>query len=471
MVTRRHLRVLGYARVSSEGQARGTSLEDQQASMLAYAKSLGMEVSRFFVEAESSLREKFEHREQMQALLADVRAGDLVLCDKMDRWSRDPEFTYSSVRKILEAKAAFYAVHEGLDPSTKQGDTELGFRILFAREEHKRIKERMVGTRNALRDRGHSCEGKPPLGYRRQAGKGERSHTKNVLVIVPDEAAIVRNVFALCIGGMTLRQIATSLEMEQSGIRRILRRRLYIGEMTDSRGQWIRALHEPIVDVATFELAAKTLTERSVGGARPSPKASATSGWILRDVATCGLCGARMSARYSGSDAARYYAYRCARICTRGTIGVPKIEAIAEPMILARLAELRAMLAEPPQPKRAPKADPAAKRIELQRRRARILDTYADGHIDRDELRVRLAKVDTELLRLAVPAPAEEPVDVSALLATIEGVEAAWASTTRPERREIARMLAVSVGLVKGEGPSFVWRSLADLERRRVGGG
>ena len=103
-------RVYGYARVSSEEQALGSSLRDQQASIAAYAKSLGLEVTRFFVEAQSGIRAREEQRVEMQALLAIVKTGDLVLCDKIDRWSRDAEFSYGSVRRILEAGASVYAV-------------------------------------------------------------------------------------------------------------------------------------------------------------------------------------------------------------------------------------------------------------------------------------------------------------------------------------------------------------------------
>src|SRR5689334_10577258 len=69
-------RVLGYARVSSAEQALGSSLKDQQASIAAYASSRGLKVTQFFVESESGGREKIERREQMQALMRDVRNGD-----------------------------------------------------------------------------------------------------------------------------------------------------------------------------------------------------------------------------------------------------------------------------------------------------------------------------------------------------------------------------------------------------------
>src|SRR5690606_34672509 len=101
-------RVIGYARVSSAEQALGTSLQDQQEAIKAHAKARGLTISKMYVEAESGVHEKFERREQIQALMRDVRAGDLILVDKIDRWSRDPEFTWKSVREVRERSASFY---------------------------------------------------------------------------------------------------------------------------------------------------------------------------------------------------------------------------------------------------------------------------------------------------------------------------------------------------------------------------
>src|ERR1019366_4324321 len=174
-------RVLGYARVSSELQGQGSSLRDQQDMITAYARVQRLPAPRFFVESESAIHETNEHREQVRALMADVKAGDLVVCDKIDRWSRDPEFTYRSIREILAAGASFYAVGDQCDPSTSEGDTMLNFRVLFAKEEHKRIKARMVGTRKTLRDQGYYVEGLPPFGYRRAKPRGYKGVEKNVL--------------------------------------------------------------------------------------------------------------------------------------------------------------------------------------------------------------------------------------------------------------------------------------------------
>src|SRR5581483_7430218 len=198
-------------------------------------------------EAESAIREKIEKREQIQALMREARSGDLVVCDKVDRWSRDPEFTYRSIRELHEKGVRVYFVGDGCDPSTPDGDSMLNFRVLFAREEHKRIKLRMVGTRKALRDRGYYAEGLTPYGYRRSLPKGEKSREKNVLRIEKSEAEVVRRAFRMSVGA-SLSTIEAATGLKESRVQDILRNRVYLGEVQDSQGQWIKAKHEAILD-------------------------------------------------------------------------------------------------------------------------------------------------------------------------------------------------------------------------------
>ncbi|HTB72862.1 MAG TPA: recombinase family protein, partial [Polyangiaceae bacterium] len=287
-------RVLGYARVSSELQGQGSSLRDQQDAITAYAKAQKLPAPTFYVESESAIHEKNEKRDRIRALLADVKAGDLVLCDKIDRWSRDPEFTYRSLREILAVGASFYAVGDQCDPSTPEGDTMLNFRVLFAKEEHKRIKARMVGTRRILRDQGYYADGLAPFGYRRGLPKASKGLEKNVLVIEPKEAEIVRRAFRLATRE-PLSSIAETLGLARDRVGKMLRKRVYLGEIQNTRGEWIKAKHPGIVDVDTFTRAQAALEGRKNGGAS---EVSQTSTWILRDVARCGRCGAKMTSAY-----------------------------------------------------------------------------------------------------------------------------------------------------------------------------
>jgi site-specific DNA recombinase len=465
-------RVLGYARVSSVEQTLGTSLQDQQDAIERYASSKRLKVSRFYVESESGIHEKIERREQMRALMADVRAGDLVLCDKLDRWSRDAEFSYGSIRKILAVGARFYAVADCVDPSTDEGDTALGFRILFAREEHKRIKLRLVGTRQLLRDRGYYVEGPPPFGYRRNDEAPKRLD-RNVLVIVPKEAAIVRKVFALYLRGRSMPEIGDELGIILSTVKRILDRRTYIGEIETSKG-WIRGHHEPIVDAATFHRAREIATSKRRGGSGTSE----TSDWILRDVARCGQCGAKMSAAYGRKDEVpRRYYYRCVRRCTSlgtratngGHVPVRPVEEEAAAMVLERLEELRDLLAAGPAPeKRRKVVDVAEQRAELAKRRERLLQTFEDGHTTRERLRDRMAALDAERLRLdAQEAEAGRPRPTVAVyreaLRDVSSLRKAWRVATPEARRQMVNRLAVAVMVQNGKSPAPRWRPVEEL--------
>jgi DNA invertase Pin-like site-specific DNA recombinase len=465
----RHRRALGYARVSSQEQALGSSLRDQQASIAAYAKSIGLPVAKFYVEAHSAVRERIEHREQIRQLMRDVRAGDIVIVDKLDRWSRDPEFSYRSVREILEVGAAFYAVSDSCDPSTRDGDTMLNFRILFAREEHKRIKERMVGTRKILRDQGFYVEGLPPYAYRRSHPKGYKGVEKNVLVVEAAEAAVVRRAFMLAAGGRSLSQIAERLGLERDRVHDILTNRLYLGEVKDSRGQWIKGKQPAIIDVALFVKASEGRAKRKHVGQFEEAE---TRGWILRDVAVCGRCAAKMSAAYAGPLTARRYYYHCTKRCTTRYVPVRLIELAVEPLVVARLVELRELLARPEEEPSSPRpvADLGKKRKTLERRRARALELYMDGLTERPAMLTEVARIDAELLRLrAADAPSPPPTDQAARRAVLRDVvtlEKAWRRAGPPRRRAIVTALALSVGLTADEPPLPVWRTPQELALR-----
>lgn len=467
------LRVLGYARVSSEEQALGSSLADQQRAMDALAASRCAAVDRFFVEAESAVFDKLERRVEMQRLMREARRGDLILCDKLDRWSRDPEFSYRSVRELLERGCSIYFVADRIDPSTPDGDTAMSFRILFAREEHKRIKERLVGTRRLMRDRGYYVEGLTPYGYRRRSPKGTKDPEKNALLVEPDEAKAVRRVFELTASGQSISRVVTITGLTRDRVVSIAKSRVYLGQVRNTKGEWIPARHEAIIDEALFERARRGIAERNLRGARPRSQPGAeTDGWILRDVATCGLCASRMSAAYAGTHDARRYYYRCARGCTSRYVRVETTEAAFADVILARLEMLREELAKAPPSTEpdAPAGEPAEmKRAKLVRKRARYVEMYAEGVVTHDALRTALGKIDAELMKLDAEAPAAPLVDRAArvdALREVTALRAGWAGADGPGRRQIVGLLVRRVLLATGTPPAPEWRSAEELAER-----
>lgn len=447
-------RVFGYARVSSQEQTRGTSLRDQQDRITAHAKSLGRKVDRFYVEAVSAVYEKIEKREQIRTLMQDVQRGDLVLVDKIDRWSRDAEFSYRSIRELLAAGVSFYAVDERIDPSTPDGDSALSLRILIAREEYKRIVVRLVGTRRTIRDQGFFIEGTPPIGYKRGPG-----HT---LTIDPEGAKIARRIFEMCAAGRSLQYIADHFDLWKHTVTKIVQNRLYLGEIQDSKGEWIRGKHEAIIDAALFLRAQAGRKQRKKSGQHGHP--STTDTWILRDVAYCGICERKMGSRFDRRGADRIY-YRC-NGCRRGKVGattglfipVRAVEATFETLLLAHLATLKDELLKPSRPNVAP-VDHASKKATLAKKRERWLHMYEDGAIDRERLRKEVALIDDQAMRLEPPRTA--PLDRKQALRTLADIERGWRHATK--KRAIVGELAIRVLLQPGKPPVPEWRTLADL--------
>jgi site-specific DNA recombinase len=483
-------RVLGYARVSSAEQTQGSSLTDQQERIRREGASRGIKDVKLYVEAESGGYEKHERREQIHALMAEARAGDVVIVDKLDRFSRDPEVTYRSIRELREKGAAIYFVAEQLDPSTPNGEMALGMWITFARSEHRRIRDRMVGTREGLQAQGYyTLGGRPPYGYRRPA-PDPKDHLANLTLIPePDEAETVRQIFRrYASGGVSQRQLAEEFGLTIDYVNAMLSRRTYIGQVQlppsapgKDDGAWIKGRHEAIVDVGLFERVQAMSAQRTNGGPRPRRGPSGTSDWILRDVARCGLCQGRMRSSYRGPKGARAVYYQCSnrylgtRKCRAPHFPVEEAEEPAAEMVLERLEALANELAKPPAQSKATAAVPdfETKREALRKRRARALDMYETGAIERGDLSARLGRIDSELAKLeaeeataAKPPPLAEAKVRREMLKQVRELARAFQALAPTELRSLVNVLVVSVGLVRGRDPRVAWRTIADVHER-----
>lgn len=425
-----------------------------------------------YVEAESGIRAKEERREQIQALLADVREGDLVLVDKLDRWSRDAEFILRTARQVHEAGAAFFAISDNCDPGTREGKFMLGVRASVAEDERERIRERLVGTRRLLRDRGYYVEGVPPYGYVRQPEREKR----NILAIDRKAAERVRGMFEGVAGGASLADVGAVYGVSAWRVRSIVRSRVYLGEIQNTRGEWIKSFHEAIVGVELWERANAGLLERRTWD---QPRGE-TREWILRDVAVCLRCGAKMGAAWAGQEGARRHYYRCVRGCVakgpRANTGsyVPRLEVeeAFAPMVVERMAELREELAqEPARAVVAPVAvDHEATRDKLRAKRLRLLERHADGDMNRDELRELLGKVDGDMAKVeAKLGEARRPLPTAkaraAMLREVKSLAVAWRKADGEQRRRMVRLLAHRVAIAKGEAPVPTWKTDDEMVR------
>jgi DNA invertase Pin-like site-specific DNA recombinase len=428
------MRILGYARVSSDAQEKdGTSLEAQQAAIVAYCRSRGWSAPRLFVEVESGGEESREKRVELDRLLAAVVPGDQILVTYVDRWSRDIVFAVDSVRKLTRRDIGWIAIGEQtgdeIDATTDRGMRELIDRAADAEKERARIKQRTVGARRRLRARGCYVEGRPPMGYRVE---------KRRLVIDEATAPIVRRLFELCIAGRSCREVSSALRAEYPGtvgidpvaVARRIRDRRYLGEMNTigtrgrkaPRGEWIKA-HEAIIDQATWDQAQTASAARKMGG-RPLGVASRSAVFLLRGIARCAGCGHPLASNSPEASASVKHGgyYQCERRVVRDCKGVrapyKAVDADLEVAVRERLALLAGRLAAVKQARQQSAApDHAGQRAKLIRRRDTLLDAISEGIVSGAEARGKVEKLRAEIaaldrMRAPEPAPVRgAPVD------------------------------------------------------------
>jgi DNA invertase Pin-like site-specific DNA recombinase len=482
------LRALGYARVSSREQALGTSLDDQKNRLEAEAKKRGLrKVDRCFDEAESAIYEKMERREQMMQLMATAQPGDLVLCDKVDRWSRDPEVTYRTMRQLNERGVKIYFVDEGIDPSTPEGDSMLNMRVLMAKEEHKRLRLRTQGTRALLRNQGLYVEGSIPIGLQRPDHPKDRIDA-NILIPSPD-APIIIDFFKRAAKGWTIAQLVTYAQEKYPGrrwaenkIHPLLRNRVYMGEIKSTDGTWIKGRHAPLVSPELFAQVQQGFAERRTRGNKPLSE-SRTNEWLLRAFARCLQCGRRMGAVYGygarGPGIQNDY-YACHGKCSARHVRVDAADADVGAQALARLVELRKELAAPPKKEskaEGPAVDFAQARAALTKKRDTLNDMRIEGNVTLEDYHGRMGKLDAQRAKLdaaeraaglAKRSPLQDEKRRRAALERIAEIEKRWASRTVAQRRAILHSLATSVRIERDKRSVVAWRTAAELADEKI---
>lgn len=199
------MRVIGYGRVSSVGQADGTSLEEQQKRIRGYCDAMGHELVGWYQDIQSAAtyinRKAF--KEALSALWENKADALCVL--KLDRMSRSLTDALQIVADFADKQKELISISESLDTTTPAG--RLCFQVLCSFSEYERlsIRERCaVGKRNKM-DKGLFVGGLVPYGL---MVVGER------VVPHPEQIEVVKLICKLYGEGQTLRQIAHHLNKE-----------------------------------------------------------------------------------------------------------------------------------------------------------------------------------------------------------------------------------------------------------------
>src|SRR6266566_766650 len=244
-----------YARVSSEVQEEGHSLDTQVTAMLATAQELGWRIRRNHVFRETHGGESVFDRPALTRLRCAAATGDVraVVFYHPDRFARSPVWMELIFKEMLhfQVRVTFVQGDAALGADTSDGYLLRYLSGYAAQTELEQHKERTARGKTARLGNGRClvpCGRGPLYGYRfadlelqHPDGNASKIIPKARYVVHDDEAQVVRQMFKWLLAGWTARAITIELTRRRvpprrsrvwsrSTVQKMLRDASYCGE-------------------------------------------------------------------------------------------------------------------------------------------------------------------------------------------------------------------------------------------------
>ena len=300
-------RVAAYARVSSGKDAMLHSLAAQVEYYSNYIRRHpGWEyVGVYADEAKTGTKDS---RGQFQQLLTDCKAGkiDHIVTKSISRLARNTVTLLETVRELKNLGISVFFEEQNIDTGTADGELMLSILASYAQEESLSASENQKWRVRQNFENGQPWRGFM-LGYRYKDGQ---------YIVVPEEAEIVRSIYADFLDGKGVPAIMKRLNSEgiltqqgftwhKSAIARILKNYTYTGNLLlqtkfqenhltkrtlVNRGQLPQYhatdTHEPIIDIGTYNSVQLEMHRRAQKYGKPQ-----TSGkYPFSGMITCARC-------------------------------------------------------------------------------------------------------------------------------------------------------------------------------------
>lgn len=277
-------RVAAYARVSSE---KDMALHSLSAQVSYYNEKISNHPGWELVEvyADEGISGTLDKRPEFQRMLTDCREGkiDLIVTKSVSRFARNTVTLLETMRELRDLGIDIYFENEKLHSISEGGDFMIKLLALMAEEYSRSASE---NTRWRIQKK---FEAGLPTGGVRMTGY---IITDGQFVIIPEEAEIVKQIYADYLSGMSAEKIARKLNSrglktiygnKWSGytIRDILRNEKYKGDMLlqktytedfrtkrqcANKGQrkqyYVENNHEPIISKEIFQAVQEEFARR-----------------------------------------------------------------------------------------------------------------------------------------------------------------------------------------------------------------
>lgn len=246
------MKVVGYLRVSTEGQAKEDrfGLESQREQIESYCKSKGHEILEWYTDAGVS-GAKEERESWGKILRGEVPNGvEAVIVAKSDRVARDVYIYFAFKNELRKKGIQIISVAEDFGELGAYSVILDAMLAAIAEVERMNINARTSGGRKQKASKGGYSGGKVPYGY---------TSANHSLVINEEEAMVVRDVYKYHEYGYNMQEIADTLNSKgyvtrsegkftRSQVRNILaNKKTYLGEYRYGGSEWVKGEQEAII--------------------------------------------------------------------------------------------------------------------------------------------------------------------------------------------------------------------------------
>lgn len=153
-------RFLGYSRVSTKSQTKGTSIENQNSNIKKYCESNNIELVKIFTDEGLSAYKKRPEFDKMMNIVLNDETINGVIVNELTRFGRSTIDLLFQINQIKSKDKSFKTVKDNFDTSTKTGKLLLGMLSLIADYERETIQERMTSGKEWAKIHG-TKSGKP----------------------------------------------------------------------------------------------------------------------------------------------------------------------------------------------------------------------------------------------------------------------------------------------------------------------
>jgi len=452
------MRAALYARVSTEEQTEGYSIDAQRRAFQGLVDSRGWDIYREYVdEGKSARSEDINMRPMFKALINDALAGhfDVLVVHKLDRFSRNLRITLEYFDKLRKAGVDFVSINEQMDFTSPSGKVHLALLGAFAQYYSDNLSQETKKGWAERKKQGMYC-GHLPFG----AKKGD----DGVPIPDPDAFPGLEMAFELAAHGKGDREISAALNeagyrttraqgarlfsKETVGI--ILTNPFYSGYLSpgknlSSKDPPIKAKHEPFIRPEIFD-AVQNQRRKNIRSSHSHTTSGKTT-YSLTGITWCWHCKekghpGRMHTACKTNGTVRLGCYNrakgwpCPQKSVKLTVFEDQLRAYMDMFIIPedyqqRILEVQKKLDSSYGREKEEKA--------LTAKLERLQELYICGDIVKEKYEKQKAIIRAKLAQLA---PVKAAVDAIPKLASLlSNVGKAWDIATDEQRSKLVRCL------------------------------